>query len=237
MKKTKLILAVAVYCGLSLYSVATDNPPPPPGGNTYTSGPDIDPPERPSRPSRAIATDVKEKLSDYKQEHDSLREELKELIKAEQKPTRQKIREITKQFEVANKDRIDQQKQLAREIKAGLKESRPQRPSKPSVSDSVKTRVNLLRQEHDSIHQNVAASKQALKTQLASATTAQRKEILDNFRLQQKQLHDQLKNIQRQIRETLLPAQNSTSSSTRPERRKPPTREEVDTGDRRSSDR
>ena len=236
MKKTKLILAITTFCGICLIAHADDtNPPPPPGGDSADNVPDVIPPERPARPE--LTSDLKDKLSTYQQVHDALRDELKALIKAEEKPTREKIREITLKFEADNQDRLEQQKQLAREIKAGLQDSRPTRPSKPEVSDRIKTKINLLRVQHDSIQQTVAASKQALKTQLESATTEQRKEILDTFRQEQKQLHDELKNIQRQIRETLLPALDATSSTTRPERRQPPTREEVDTGDRRTTDR
>ena len=236
MKTSKFILVATAFSCFFLQSHAQDNPPPPPGGDSNTSDFNFDPPERPSRSSRDLAPEIQDKLIDYKRVHDTLREELKALIKAESKPTREKIREITKQFEAANQDRILQQKELARAIKIGLKESRPERPTKPQVSDQVKTRVNLLRLRHDSIHQTVAASKQALKAQLAAATGDQRKLILDNFRQEQKNLHEELKNIQRKIREILLPDQNS-ATSTRPERRKPPTRDEVVTGDRRTTDR
>lgn len=233
MKKAKFFLLLSALTGWSVLAFSQTAPPPPPGGDT-----DADAPERPERPARTeLSPDLKDKLSSYKEEHDSLRNELKALIKQLNKPNREKIREITKKFEVDNLSRIQAQKDLAKEIKTGLKEARPERPAKPQISPEMKLKVDLLRKQHKEINNAVAESTKELKTQLQIATREQRKELLDAFREDQKKLHQDLKNIQRQIRETLQPAITASTSGVRTNNRRPPSRDDVVTDVRRESDR
>jgi DNA repair exonuclease SbcCD ATPase subunit len=234
MKKTHLILLLSALTGWSALVFSQTAPPPPPGGDT-----DVDAPERPERPARTeLTVALKDKLSSYKAEHDSLRNELKALIKQLNRPTREKIREITKKFEADNQTRIQAQKELAHEIKTGLKEARPERPAKPQISDeTIKLKVDLLRKQHKEINEAVKESTIELKTQLETATREQRKELLDAFREDQKKLHQDLKNIQRQIREALQPAITASTSGVRTNNRRPPSRDDVVTDVRRESDR
>jgi len=233
MKKTTFILLLSAFIGWSSPAFSQPTLPPPPGGDS-----DATAPERPERPARTeLTSDLKDKLSNYKEEHDSLRNELKALIKELKKPTREKIREITKKFEADNLTRLQAQKELAREIKTGLKEARPERPAKPQISTEIKTKVELLRKQHGEINKAVAESTKELKIQLQTATREQRKELLDAFREDQQKLHQDLKNIQRQIREALQPTITASGTGVRINTRRPPSRDGVATGDRRQSDR
>ena len=209
------------------------------GGGDSTDSPKPERPERPARPE--LNTELKDKLASYKEENDKLRSELKTQLKALSQPTREEIRQVTKAFQAANKDRIDQQKQLATEIKDGLKGARPERPTKPAISDAVSSQMDELRKQHGEIQKAAEESKRVLKETLADATKEERKQLIDQFREDQKKLHEELKGVQRQIRETLESARPSLSTEAgveRRERRRPPTRDDVrKTGDRRTSGR
>jgi len=209
------------------------------GGGDSSDAPKPARPERPARPE--LNAELKDKLASYKEENDKLRSKLKTQLKALSKPTREEIRQVTQAFQAANKERLDQQKQLAAEIKDGLKVSRPERPAKPAVSDLVSSQMDELRKQHSEIQKAAEESKRVLKETLADATKEERKQLLDQFREEQKQLHEELKGVQRQIRETLESARPSLSTEAgaeRPERRRPPSRDDVrKTGDRRTSGR
>ena len=192
-------------------------------------------PERPERPARPeLSDDLKGKLESYKKENDELRDALKAEIKALKNPTRTKIREITKAFHEENKARFEGQKDLSKEIKEGLKDARPERPSKPEVPEAVLE----LRAAHDEILKSAADSKRSLVSALAKASIQERKALLDNFREEQKTLQDEMKNLQRQIRESIEKPKGGKDGGVRPNLRPPPRpKPGGKTDDRRPTDR
>jgi hypothetical protein len=196
-------------------------------------------PARPERPELDSA--LKEKVQAYKQENERLRSELKAKLQSLDNPTREQIRLVTQEFEADNQERMANQKDLAGEIKDGLEAARPERPSKPLVSEEVANQMSALRKQYKSIQDSAEQSKSALKDQLGSVTNEGRKLLLEQFRADQKKIYDDLKNIQRQIRETLESARPSLSpgsADTRPELRRPSSPGDlIKSGDRRTPDR
>ena len=84
--------------------------------------PEVKRPARPARPE--LSDDLKGQLDSYKKEHDDLRKSLHEKLKALKNPTRDQVKKITKEFQEANKDRYEAQKELAKSLKDGLKAAR-----------------------------------------------------------------------------------------------------------------
>lgn len=220
------ILLVALNLAVPLFSQEPSPPPPPdlPDDNTGALAP-----TRPERPARTeLANTLKEKLEDYKTKQDNLRKALKDRLAQIDNPTREKIRIATQAFELLHKDQLDALKARAALIKAELDAARPARPSKPLVSDEIKTQVISLQNQHKEVHDSLQASKAELKIALQDVTDEERAQLLDEFRQNQKDLHEQMKNIQRQIRETLHASLNTTDATTiRIEDRRPPSRTEV----------
>ncbi|GEM_PF-1332143 len=179
-------------------------------------------PERPQRPARPeLSDDVKSKLDAYKKESDELRKALKGQLKALKNPTRDQIKKITKDFQEAQKSRIDAQKELSSQIKDGLKAARPERPAKPVIPEAV----NNLRKQHDETLKQVSEAKKALMQKLAAGKLSKEdhKALLDDFREGQKKLQEDMKSIQRQIREAIeKPAGDVADNKERVDRRPPP---------------
>ncbi|MEK9983258.1 MAG: hypothetical protein VW879_00820 [Opitutae bacterium] len=176
--------------------------------------------KRPARPARSeLSDDLKGQLDSYKKEHDDLRKSLHEKLKALKNPTRDQVKKITKEFQEANKDRYEAQKELAKSLKDGLKAARPERPAKPVVPEKVLE----LRAAHDKVLKSVSESKRELMSALSKASKEERKDLLDGFREQQKKLQEEMKNIQRQIRESIdKPKTDAIAEKPRVERRPPP---------------
>ena len=146
---------------------------------------------------------------------------------------------ITKDFQEAQKARLEAQKELSSQIKEGLKAARPERPAKPVVPEVVED----LRKEHDKALKKISTSKKELMEKLSriKLTPEGHKALLDGFRDDQKKLQEEMKNIHRQIREAMEEAKGDAADADvrggdRPPRRPPP-RPDSKTDDRRPSDR
>lgn len=231
MKPIRTITAVLSTLALALPLLGQNPPAPPP----------VDPgaePDRPERPARELSDHLQAKLDNYKKKKDELRKALEQKLAKINNPTRAKIKQATKEFEIEQKPKFDAQKALAAQIKVEMEAARPERPAKPQVSPEVKTQVKTLQNQSKAIQNTLKTSSNALKVALKDATREEAKQLKDAFREEQKDLHDQMKDIQRQIRETLAAAtpDASTASATRTEPRRPPSREEVEEA-RRTSDK
>ena len=179
-------------------------------------------PTRPQRPSRPeLPTELKDKMGAYKKEQDAIRAELKEAIGKIDKPTREKVKEAIAAFNEANKERLDANKNLAKSIKEGLNENRPERPKKPEPTEEVK----VLQKAHAEKIKELHDGKKKLMTELREASDEDKKQLIDAFKSQQKDLHEELKNIQRQLREQIEVSKkpmDGAKPKQRTERRPPP---------------
>lgn len=196
-------------------------------------------PERPTKPARPeLSQELKEKMESYKEEKDKLHKELKEVIKKLEKPSREKVKEAVAAFHKNNKNRFDAHKDLAKSIKEGLVQNRPDRPKKPEVSPEVK----VLHKSHADKLKELHESKKKLMTSLKNTKGEERKKMLDSFREEQRSLHNELKNIQKQLRDQIAAHKGDSARDAEDKRveRHPPPRPKPgskNTADRRPTTR
>jgi len=206
-------------------------------------------PEKPKRPSRPeVSNDLKDKLDSYKEEKEALNKDLRAAIDDIKKKfkghpvSRAGIKKIIEQFNKENKDRIDAQKALGKEIKEGFKANRPERPVKPEISDEVKA----LHGQINEVTKKLTENKKALMNKLQEAKKQDvigrsdhiHKEIIDSFREEQASLMNELKGIQKQVREQLDHNRDAEVFNQAIEKKRPPRRPNAKkTEDRRPTDR
>ena len=207
--------------------------------------PKLEKPKRPARPE--VSSDLKDKLDSYKEEKEALNKDLRAAIDDIKKKfkghpvSRAGIKKIIEQFNKENKDRIDAQKALGKEIKEGFKANRPERPVKPEISDEVK----VLHGQINEVTKKLTENKKALMNKLQEAKKQDvvgksdhiHKEIIDSFREEQASLMNELKGIQKQVREQLDHNRSAEVFNQQVQKKRPPRRPDAKTEDRRPADR
>ena len=186
-------------------------------------------PERPARPE--VPEELKTKVESYKEEKEALHQGLRKAIgdiqkiysdKGGNKLTRGAVQRIIKTFNEENKERLEAQKTLAKEIKSGFEANRPERPPKPEVPEAVAG----LRDAATEVGKKLQASKKALHTKLKEAKREDHREIIGQFKESQTALMNELKSIHKQIREEMDKGRNLAQFNKATEHRRPPRRPE-----------
>ena len=201
-------------------------------------------PEKPKRPVRPeVPEELKTKVESYKEEKEAIGKDLRKAIsdiqkiyteKGGNKLTRGAVQRIIKTFNKENKDRLDAQKELAKEIKSGFEANRPERPAKPEVPEAVEG----LRDAAAAVGKKLQSSKKTLHDKLKESKREDHREIIGEFKESQTALMEELKGIHKQIREEMDKGRRVAEFDKATERRRPPRRPEQPKGEtRRPTDR
>lgn len=159
------------------------------------------PPVKPEPPA-----DVKEKLDAYKTGQKSLQDGLKaEINKLGKKPSREAVRKTVEKYRAENKDLIEAQKEIGKDIQEWHKDNRPERPARPEPSEEVKEKILAVKEkekEMQSIRRDFHETLKESKDLTKEAREDMIKEFKEKNADKHKALKEAQKELQKKIRET-----------------------------------
>ena len=149
-----------------------------------------------------LPEELREKIHEYRQEKHALRSELRALIDDLTDPTREQVQETVAAFREDHEDRIAAQRDLAREIREGLRDVRDDRPPRPRPDELPDAIKDLRNQFHDN-QQDLRDERRTFIDSLGDLTEEQREAAIEQFREDHRAALQEQKDLRRQIRDAI----------------------------------
>ena len=165
------------------------------------------PPVKPTPPIVPLPpTEVKIKMDTYKETQQDLQSRLNEKIKElGKKPTKEEVRKVVEKFRTENKDVIESQKEIGKDIHEWKKNNRPERAKRPEPTVEVKEKIAVVMEKEKEMKDIRKAFHETLKSS-KDLTKDAREELIKNFKEANAEKHQALKEaqkeLQKKIRET-----------------------------------
>jgi len=142
-KTLRALLVGLLIAGLSAPVFAQDDPP---------TGDDTGRPDRPEveRPF-VIPDELADKMDDLREARAALRADLRAILEANSEVTEEERRALIDGWREANAEAIAANRTLAQEIRAELRELRPERPSPIEIPDELQAKMDSYRAEREAI--------------------------------------------------------------------------------------
>ena len=147
-----------------------------------------------------LPDDIKADLDAIKEKKDALQAELKATLQnLGEDATQEQRKEAVESFKEANKERHQEIKAAYESIKGQIKESRPDRPERPELSDELKADLAEIKEKREALHE----AQKELHQQLKNASADERKEMIAQFKKDNKDRHQEIKESTKALKEQI----------------------------------